>query len=165
MTEEAQLSKALNDLAEGKFSFQMVDCITQSIESQKKEIEELRQFREVATADLAQQSRKISLLETALKAANTTIFALTKSNALVQEIIGATKLGFAKFNEIVVPKILQLAHEAKPYIIGAYKYSYAAVLKAILKTEPQVRAWLGSSEVSRNELEKTPPQSSAESHS
>lgn len=83
----------------------------------------------------------------ALKVANARIFALITSNAFIQEMIGATKMGFVKFNRIVVPKIMQLAYEAKPYIIEAYKYSYAAVLKTTLQIEPQVHAWFGNSEM------------------
>lgn len=142
MTDDADLSKALAKLAEGKFSFQMVDCITNSILTQQKELAELRLALNETNADLVQRDRKIFFLEASLKASNAAVFVLTKSNALTQEIIAATKLGFAKFNEVVLPIIYRAANEAKPYVIEALKYSYAVVLGTILRTEPQVRAWL-----------------------
>ena len=142
MTDDTDLSKALAKLAEGKFSFQMVDCITNSILTQQNELAELRLALNDTNADLVQRDRKIIFLEASLKASNAAVFVLTKSNPLIQEIIATTKYGFTKFNEIIVPKVLQVS-------IEAFKYSHAMTLKTIEKTEPHVRAWLASSEIGR----------------
>ena len=140
MAKDYTVDKALKDLEGGKFSFQMVDCINQHIEGQQEELEALQSFKAAATTELAKYELKISRLERDLKIVNGAILRLIKTNALLEEGIAATKYGVVKFGEVAVPKIQQAAVEARPYAIEAFKYTWAAVLKAAKAAEPHMKA-------------------------
>jgi hypothetical protein len=63
MTQDYHVDNALKDLEQGKFSFQMVDCISQHIQKQQGELLELERFKGQAKADLAQYELKTFRLE------------------------------------------------------------------------------------------------------
>ena len=152
MFDGTQLSKALKNLNDGKFSFQMIDCITEGIQKQKAEIEELQQFREDAMLKLGQRDYEIDRLEQTLKSANAKIFALIKANTLLEHGIHATKLGVVKLRDVVVPKMLELLDEAKPHALEALSRAKTASLKAFDAAEPAVREWWATTEPRRKEL-------------
>jgi hypothetical protein len=141
MTQDYHVDNALKDLEQGKFSFQMVDCISQHIQKQQGELLELERFKGQAKADLAQYELKTFRLEQDLRAANTAIVRLLKTNALLEQGVAATKYGVARFGEVAAPKIRQLAVEAQPYAIEAGKYAQGALLKAVETAEPHVKGW------------------------
>lgn len=141
MPDGNDLDKALRNLESGKFSFQMVDCIQQCIQRQEKELAELRAFEARARADFARDELTIARLERELKSANARIFALIKTNALLEQAVAATKAGVVGLNEIVVPKLQQKAVEARPYVIDAAKFVHAASLKAYHAAAPRARKW------------------------
>lgn len=163
MTEDHNLDAALKNLEEGKFSFQMVGCINQCIQKQRAELDELQAFHAKATKDLAQYERKIVSLERNLRIANSTIFGLIKTNALLEQGAAATKYGVVKFAEVSLPIIQQAAAEVRPYAIEAVKYAWAVVKKAVDVAEPQVKAWWAGLEPRLKELTKANPQSSPKS--
>lgn len=160
MTEDTQIDKALKDLEDGKFSFQMVDRINQCIATQQAELETLRGFRAEATTALDQQEAKVARLERDLRIANATILRLIRTNALLEEGVAATKYGVAKFGEVAVPKIRQAAFEAKPYAVEAFKYTWTKTLKAMEAVAPQVREWWVGVEPRLKEMTKAASQSS-----
>ena len=139
MTQDYNVDKALKDLDQGKFSFQMVDCIREHIQKQREELIELEGFKTRAKTDLAQYELKTIRLEQDLRVANTAIVRLLKTNALLEQGIAATKYGVARFAEVAAPKIRQFAVEAQPYAIEAGKYAQAALWKAIEAAEPHVK--------------------------
>ena len=152
MNDDNQLAKALDHLKEGKFSFQMVDCITESIQKQKEELDELLQFREKATVELGKRDYDINRLEKSLRSANAKIFALIKTNALLEHGIDATKIGAVKLTNIVIPKILELLEKAKPHVLEAASLAKTVSLKAFDAAEPAVREWWLTTEPRRKKL-------------
>jgi len=161
MPDDQNIDKALKNLEEGKFSFQTVDCINQCIQTQKTELAELRAFQAAAVADLARDELTIARLERELKSANARIFALIKTNALLEQGIASTKAGIAAFGEVVVPKVQQIAEEARPHVLKAAKHTWVIFLRAYGALAPTVRtSWL---EIERRlkEVMKSASQSSA----
>ena len=146
MTIEYAIDKALKELEQGKFSFQMVECVNQHIEKQQEELAELRTFKARAKTDLAQYELKTFRLEQDLRAANTAILRLLKTNALLEQGVAATKHGVARFREVAVPKIHKATVEIRPYAIEAAKYTQATLWKAIEAAEPHVKGWWDSLE-------------------
>jgi hypothetical protein len=161
MPDDQNIDKALKHLEEGKFSFQMVDCINQCIQTQKAELSELRAFETAAVADLARDQLTIARLERELKSANARIFALIKTNALLEQGIASTKSGIAAFGDVVVPKMQQTAEDARPHVLKAAKYLWAALLRAYGTAAPV--AWTSWLEIERRlkEVMKSASQSSA----
>jgi hypothetical protein len=162
MPGDNELDKALKNLESGKFSFQMVDCIQQYIQKQEKELVELRAFEARALADFSRDELRIARLERDLKSANARIFALIRTNALLEQAIAATKAGIISFNEVVAPKVQQKAVEARPYVIDAAKFAWAALLKAYDAAAPRGRKlWLEIMEPRLKDFMKVASQSTA----
>lgn len=161
MSDDQNIDKALKHLEEGKFSFQMVDCINQCIQTQKAELAELRAFRAAAVADLARDELTIARLERELKSANVRILALIKTNALLEQGIASTKAGIVAFGEVVVPKMQRTAEDARPHVIKAAKYVWSALLRAYGAVAPMVRTSWPDIERRLKEVMKSASQSSA----
>lgn len=152
MTESNDISKALTNLSEGKFSFQMVECINLYIRAQQNELSELRLFRDKAAVELAQREYEIYRLEKTLKSANAKIFALIKSNEILEQSIQMTKRSVVKFKDEGVPKLINLYHECIPHILNALTFSKTEMLNFIKIAEPLAHQWWSSAQTRRKEL-------------
>ncbi|QGM97959.1 hypothetical protein [Methylocystis parvus] len=102
MAAKTDIELALTELEAGKFSFRMVEAITNHVTALENDLARVNETNESAARMLREQEYTISRLEGELRKVNARVHALVKANALSEAALRAAKRGAAVLSDVSV---------------------------------------------------------------
>ncbi len=139
MSKKMTIENALVDLEAGKFSFRVVDCVKNHIETQGNELEVIRDLHQQAVRDVLLRDYEIFRLEKELKSVNAKLHLALRTSVILEKSLQASKAGFLKLKEVAKLCVTQAGVVSKPQLGKLYEALKVCFHQAAEASKPQLR--------------------------
>ncbi len=151
MSKKMKIEDALIHLEAGKFSFRVVDCVKNHIETQGNELEVIRHLHQQAVRDVLLRDYEIFILEKKLKSVNAKLHLSIRTHVILEKSLEASKAGFLKLKE-VAKLCVMVAKNAKPQLGESYEALKVHFHQAAEASKPILRQLYAATEDYRKKI-------------